>query len=272
MEDTKMTKRHFISTLLLSWLLAPGFTAAAEFNIGDSFNDALKSGGTGPEMIVIPDGQFVLGGGRPGPQDLGKVKIDYLLAVGATEVTVAQYRQFLKASLSGNLRKFPKGGDELPVARISWDEAEAYVIWLSRESGHSYRLPSAAEWEYAARANTSTLYSWGDSIGENRASCMNCKSKFSGTLAPVGSFPANAWGLYDMHGNVWEWTKDCIDSNMAPPPNGMPILFGNCDLRELRGGSSNSDAWSIRAGARASGLRQAQNNDVGFRVVMDIPN
>ncbi len=85
---------------------------------------------------------------------------------------------------------------------------------------------------------------------------------YMGVIAPVGSFPANDWGLYDMHGNVWEWTKDCIDPNMAPPPDGMPILFGNCDLRELRGGSAKADAWSIRASTRATAQRVAKSPDL----------
>ena len=150
------------------------------------------------------------------------------------------------------------------------DEAEAYVTWLSRETGHHYRLPSASEWEYAARAGTTTLYSWGDKAGSGKANCLTCGGDAAGQLTPVGSFPANAWGLHDMHGNVWEWTKDCIDPNAAPPVTGMPKLFGNCDSRELRGGSARSDAWSIRAGARAFALRGEHIGDVGFRVVREV--
>ena len=159
----------------------------------------------------------------------------------------------------------------LPVAGISWDEAEAYVTWLSRETGAYYRLPSATEWEYAARANSTTSYSWGDELGENRANCMDCGSGFRGRLAPVGSFPPNRWQLHDMHGNVWEWTKDCVDPNSAPPSNGLPQLFGNCDSREMRGGSAESDGWSIRVSSRAFGQRKLQDSDVGFRVVRDLP-
>ena len=108
-------------------------------------------------------------------------------------------------------------------------------------------------------------------MGENNANCMNCKTAFTGSLAPVKSFKPNSWMLYDMHGNVWEWTKDCVDSNTSAPPNGLPQLFGNCESRELRGGSAQSDGWSARAGARAFGQRKMKTSDVGFRVVMDIP-
>ena len=265
-----MCRTNALLALLLSMLFSPLLAGAEDYDVGDSFRDTLRSGGSGPEMVVIPGGIFILGGGRPGQQDLGKVKIDYRLAFSAREITNSDYRQFLEASRSGALRNFPKGNDELPVTGISWDEAEAYLTWLSRESGHHYRLPSASEWEYAARAGTTTMYSWGDEVGENMANCANCGSSFDGAPAAVGSFKANPWGLYDMHGNVWEWTKDCIDSNSAPPANGMPKLFGNCDSRELRGGSAQSDAWSIRAGARAFALRGQEMSDVGLRVVMVI--
>ena len=268
--DNIMNYVKRLTVLVLLCAFAPILVAEVEYNVGDKFSDSLRSGGAGPQMVVIPDGLFVLGGGRLGKDKMGMIKIEYMLAFSATEVTIGQYRQFLTASRSGNLSKFPGGSDELPVAGISWDEAEAYAIWLSRETGHYYRLPSASEWEYAARAGTSTIYSWGDNVEENRANCLNCKSKFDGTRAPVGSFEANSWGLYDMHGNVWEWTKDCIDPNAAPPPDGLPKLFGNCDSRELRGGSAPSDAWSIRSSARAFALRGQKNNDVGFRVVRNM--
>ncbi len=265
-----MDYTRFLPSLLLIAAMAPVSTLGAEFDPGDRFSDSLDSGGTGPEMVVLRGGSFVLGGGQPGQHDLGVVKIRYRIAIGATEITLGQYRQFLKATRSAHLRDHSEGNDTLPVSGISWDEAEAYVTWLSRETGHHYRLPSASEWEYAARAGTNTLYHWGDEPGKNKANCLTCDTEFAGEVAPVGSFPANAWGLSDMHGNVWEWTKDCIDPNTAPPSNGMPKLFGNCDSRELRGGSARSDAWSIRAGARAFALRMDHISDVGFRVVMDI--
>ena len=143
--------------------------------------------------------------------------------------------------------------------------------WLSRATGQHYRLPSASEWEYAARAGTSTVYSWGDEVGKGMANCLECGVPFAGEAAPVASFESNGWGLFDMEGNVWEWTLDCMDPNSKPPLNGMPQLFGNCDSRELRGGSAESDAWSIRINSRASARRIDTHADVGIRVVMQLP-
>lgn len=256
--------------LTIVFALSPTLAFSESIDTGESFADELRTGGMGPKVVVIPGGRFTLGGGAPGQHDLGVVKFDYRIAVGATEVTVGQYRQFLEATQSGNLDKFGGMDENLPVSGVSWDEAEAYLTWLSRASGHHYRLPSASEWEYAARAGKSTLYSWGDDLEDERANCLECTRKFAGEHAPVGSFPPNDWGLYDMHGNVWEWTKDCIDANSRPPANGMPQLFGNCQSRELRGGSAKSDGWSIRAGARATALRETRLPDVGFRVVREL--
>ena len=260
-----------LPALCLLGCVAAHSAGVGAYEIGETFTDALKSGGDGPKMVVIPSGRFTLGGGTPGQQNMGDIDIGYRLAFGTTEVTLGQYRQFLKAVNSPQLEDLPSGGDQLPVSGISWDEAESYVIWLSRETGNHYRLPSASEWEYAARAGTTGMYFWGDDLGENKANCLNCKSRYNGEPAPVGSFAPNGWGLYDMHGNVWEWAKDCLDSSSPPPPNGMPKLFGNCDLRELRGGSATTDGWSIRAGARASAPRKTHNPDVGMRVVMEVP-
>jgi formylglycine-generating enzyme required for sulfatase activity len=245
--------------------------AQRTYEEGEEFADSLRSGGSGPNMVVIPAGSLSLGAVQGGPQVTGRVRFDRDFAVSATEISAGQYRQFLTSTRSAALKRFAIDDDSLPMYSVSWDAAEAYVTWLSRETGHYYRLPSATEWEYAARAGSSTTYSWGSDLGENRANCLDCKSEFTGRHSPVGSFEPNAWKLYDMHGNVWEWTKDCVDSNSAPPPNGLPQLFGNCESRELRGGSAESDGWSIRAGSRAFGARKMRTDDVGFRVVMDIP-
>ena len=244
---------------------------AQDYDIGASFSDGLNAGGNGPQMVVVPSGRFTLGGGRSRDDDIGTVDIPFRFAISEKEISVADFTLFLKSIRSPRLADYNGVNGELPVAGIGFDEAESYVTWLSRETGHHYRLPSASEWEYAARAGTSTIYFWGNELGSGNANCLDCDVPYNGELSPVGSFKPNAWGLYDMHGNVWEWTKDCIDANTAPPRNGAPKLFGNCELRELRGGSAASDGWSIRGGVRASIPRQERDDDIGFRVVMDVP-
>jgi formylglycine-generating enzyme required for sulfatase activity len=267
----RIPRPHLSSYLVLFALLAliSSTTAAQPAAEDDLFRDALPSGGEGPGMVIVPSGRFVLGGGPASDEEQGVISLESF-SMSATEITAGQYLQFLRSARSGEIRRFQGKDEMLPVTGVSFDEAQAYVTWLSHSTGNSYRLPSASEWEYAARAASSKLYSWGDELGENRANCSNCRSEFGGSLAPVMSFPANDWGLYDMHGNAWEWTRDCVDANSAPPANGLPQLFGNCDLRELRGGSYESDGWSIRAGARAFGPRDMNAEDVGFRVVRDL--
>jgi len=268
----KLLNSRVCICMLTLFLVPLAWSAPKTFLPGDTFAHDLPGGGKGPEMVVIREGKYVFGGGKVGddPEKL-VVEISRPFAISTTEVTAGMYRQFLKSSQSGDLSSFTSPQDDLPVVSISWDRAEAFVSWLSHQSGYHYKLPSSTQWEYAARAGSVKTYIWGNDAGKGNANCMDCGVSYQGKPAPVGSFKANAWGLYDVHGNVWEWTRDCMDSNSKPPLNGMPQLFGNCDNRELRGGSAKSDAWSIRFNARASAPRQAQNSDVGMRVVMELP-
>jgi len=257
----------------IAFLLAASLSHGRDiFLVGDKFSHPLPSGGAGPEMVVIRPGKFVFGGGRPG-DDPGELLIEFTrpYAISKTEITAGMYRQYLAATQSADLRSFAITQDDLPVAGISWDQAESFVAWLSHLTGYHYSLPSSTQWEYAARAGSTKTYSWGDAAGDGHANCTECGEPGDGKPTPVGSFEANSWGIYDMHGNVWEWTKDCVDSNSKPPMNGMPQLFGNCESRELRGGSAESDAWSIRTNSRAFAQRKARSSDVGMRVVMELP-
>ena len=154
---------------------------------------------------------------------------------------------------------------------VSWEDAQSYVSWLSRQTGEEYRLPTEAEWEYAARAGTTTKYSWGNEIGVNRANCRpteeygTCGDRFEYT-APVGSFAANPWGLHDMHGNVWEWVQDCGPGNYADAPaDGSAWLSGDCSVRVVRGGSWISYPWFLRAAYRY-GISSGYRYFSGFRV------
>ncbi len=116
------------------------------------------------------------------------------------------------------------------MINVSWTDAVAYTEWLSAQLGERYRLPSEAEWEYASRAGSTKKYSWGNEIGRNRANCDGCGSQWDNRMtAPVGSFSPNAWGLHDMHGNVWEWVQDCWNSRyQGAPADGSAWESGDC--------------------------------------------
>jgi formylglycine-generating enzyme required for sulfatase activity len=161
------------------------------------------------------------------------------------------------------------GRGEQPVIIVSWDEAQSYVTWLSQMTGHTYRLLSEAEWEYAARSNRGGAYSWGDSLGQNNANCQSCGSRWDGKrTAPVGMFRQNAFGLCDMHGNVWEWVQDCWHPNYkGAPTDGSPwITSGDCRRRMTRGGSWYSGAQGLRSTNRNDLSAVYRVDGVGFRV------
>ena len=196
-----------------------------------------------PEMVVIPGGRFRMGcvsGSRyciDSSRPVHEVRIESF-EISKYEVTFEEYDRFTNAT--GRERAFDGGWGRgrHPVIKVSWRDAVAYVEWLSARTGKRYRLPSEAEWEYAVRAGTETAYSWGNEIGRNRANCDGCGSQWDNEqTAPVGSFSANAWGLHDMHGNVWEWVQDCWnDSYQGAPTDGSAWESGDCSRRVMRGG------------------------------------
>ena len=236
-----------------------------------------RDGDDCPEMVVIPAGEFMMGSpdseeGRSrdeGPQH--KVTVARPFALGRYALTVAEFGRFVAANgYKTEAEQNPSEGirvwdgskwvwsngkswrdpgfaqaENHPVVGVSWNDVVAYVKWLSEKTGEPYRLPSEAEWEYAARAGTTTRYPWGDDPGKNRANFFNSGSQWSGKqTAPVASFEPNAFGLYDMIGNVWEWLQDCWnDSYKGAPTEGSAWESGNCGLRVVRGGS-----WNIRPG------------------------
>ena len=184
------------------------------------------------------------------------------------EVTFEEYDAFTDAT--GRERAYDNGWGrgQRPVINVSWEDAVAYTQWLSSQTGEHYRLPSEAEWEYAARAGSTTQYSWGNDIGRNHANCWDCGSRWDDNqTAPVGSFSANRWGLYDMHGNVWEWVQDCYNySYRDAPTDGSAWESGNCSERVLRGGSLNDSYWRLRSANRGSISTGVSVYYYGFRV------
>ena len=219
-----------------------------------------------PEMVVIPAGSFRMGcvsGQECYDYELPvhEVTIPEAFAVSVYEVTFAQWDACVLGGGCGGYRPDDEGWGRgtRPVINVSWVDAQEYVGWLSRQTGEVYRLLSESEWEYVARAGSSTAYSWGNAIGNNRANCDGCGSQwdFSQT-APVGSFEANAFGVYDMHGNASEWVED-YGLNYA-------TRSGNIGSLILRGGSWYNSPRDLRSARRRTDGRRDRGNLLGFRV------
>ena len=249
--------------------------------VGEVFRDALRSGGEGPQMVVLPMGSFRMGSSffevirhsDEGP--VRTVTISRPIAMGRYEVTFADYDRFADAD---SRRSRPDdegwGRGSRPVINVNWNEAKAYATWLSAQTGKTYRLPSEAEWEYAARVGTRMRYSWGNWVGRNRANCDGCGSEWDDEqTAPVGSFAANAFGLYDLHGNVWEWVEDCWHNNYQGAPTDGRAWTTGCDgsvRAVVRGGSWNSIPRGLRSAYRDGGSPSFRFNNNGFRLVQDL--
>jgi formylglycine-generating enzyme required for sulfatase activity len=228
-----------------------------------------------PEMVVIPAGSLLMGSpaaekGRSdqeGPQH--EVTLPQAFAVGRYEVSFDEW----DACVAAGGRRHKPGEDNWgrgrrPVINVSWLDAQAYVSWLTKKTGKAYRLLSEAEWEYAARAGTTTAYPWGDEPGSRRANFAGSGSQWSGSqTAPVGSFPPNGFGLHDMIGNVWEWTQDCWnDNHQGGPADGLAREGGDCGRRVKRGSSWVNDPDSARVAYRDGVESGYRDSVVGFRL------
>jgi formylglycine-generating enzyme required for sulfatase activity len=154
------------------------------------------------------------------------------------------------------------------VIYVSYKDAKAYTVWLSRKTGRTYRLPSEAEWEYAARAGTTTRYHFGDSINSSRANYGYNK----GMTVVIGSYPSNAFGLHDVHGNVWEWVEDCWHDSYAGAPSDTNIWkAGDCNRRVLRGGAWYNNPWAVRSANRSWDVIGYRSGNLGFRISRTLP-
>ena len=247
----------------------------------ETFRDELSSGGYGPEMVVVPAGSFEMGSppgekGRYGDESpQHRVTVPEPFAVGVYEVTFAEWDACVADGGCGEHRPDDRGWGRgnRPVINVGWDDAQGYVSWLSERTGKAYRLLSEAEWEYAARAGTTGPFHFGETISTDQA---NYHGKFYGSgregvyrekTVPVGSFPANAFGLHDVHGNVFEWVEDCYNGSYeGAPADGSAWTRGDCSYRVLRGGSWFNQPTFLRSALRdrdGSGLR---GSSLGFRV------
>jgi formylglycine-generating enzyme required for sulfatase activity len=201
-----------------------------------------------------------------------EVVIPRAFAVSRFEVTFEDWDFcFRVGGCSWQPRDQPWGRGRRPVIDVSWDDTQQYAAWISRLTRRPYRLLSEAEWEYAARAGTTSAYWWGNEIGRNNANCKACGSAWDNKqTAPVGSFnKANPFGLLDMLGNVWEWVEDCWhDQYRGAPSNGSPWTFACTDdaQRVVRGGGWDDDPADLRAAARYPGPREIRNSINGIRL------
>jgi len=226
-----------------------------------------------PEMVVIPAGEFQMGSPeteklRSDGETQHKVTISKPFAAGKFAVTFAEWDMCTAAGACPKASDGSWGRDNRPAINVSWEDAQLYVAWLKRVSGKDYRLLTEAEWEYAARAGTTTAYPWGDEIGEGNANCRGCGSQWDlkGT-APVGSFKPNAFGLYDVHGNVWQWVEDCDHvSYDGAPGAGKAWTAGDCHMRVARGGSWNNSPELARSAYRLRLAADFRLFSIGFRV------
>lgn len=247
---------------------------------GKSFRDHLKDGGEGPAMVVISSGQFDMGGDYRSEMPMHRVLIKRFL-MGKYEVTFAEYDQFAEVTGRNKPNDGGWGRANRPVINVGWDDAIAYIQWLSAQTEHEYRLPSEAEWEYSARAGTTTAYSWGDEADHDKAnygtwSCCKGLAVSRTTdqwvkTAPVGQFSANVFGLYDMHGNVWEWVKDCWHGNYKDAPSDGSAWTADCmdSRRVLRSGSWLSSSWFLRSAFRTRSSSNNRSDFRGFRIARD---
>jgi formylglycine-generating enzyme required for sulfatase activity len=241
-----------------------------------------------PRLVVVPAGTFVMGSpanewGREafeGPQH--NVRITRSFALGRTDITFAQWDACLDGGGCNGYRPDDNGfgrGDQ-PVINVSWRDAQSYIGWLSSHTGKTYRLPSEAEWEYAARAGASTPFWWGRAADHDHANygddqcCSGAvlgADRWTGT-SPAGSFSANPFGLFDMNGNVMQFVEDCWHGNY----NGAPVDGTawnddpRCGMRPVRGGAWNSTPAFIRSSDRIWVLPSMRTNMMGFRVARDL--
>ena len=240
-----------------------------------------------PQMALIPPGKFLMGSeasdkeAKVNEKPRHAVEIAYAFAVGAYEVTLAEWEACVNEGGCSSVpleRHGESDGGKQPVTHVTWHEANGYTEWLSGRTGMDYRLPSESEWEYAARANTTTPYYSGVAITSKqanydgrydfRSNVVTSSEIYMARTLEVGSFEANAFGLHDVHGNAGEWTLDCYNSHYdGAPEDGRAWETGNCARRVVRGGSWKDKPLDIRSARRHANVPDERSSKVGFRVL-----
>ena len=222
-----------------------------------------------PEMVMVPAGVFDMGSNTGSDDEKPGHRVNIRsFEMGKTEVTQGQWQ----AVMGSNPSRFDTSGDDFPVEHVSWQDVQKFLRKLNQATGKAYRLPSEAEWEYACRAGGTYEYCGAesaesvDSVSWHRNNTNNAPTHLVGTKA------ANAWGLYDMSGNVWEWTDDCWNAGYTgAPSDGSAWTNGDCTLRVVRGGSWRDDRKLARSTVRVRFATSRRSADLGFRVARTLP-
>lgn len=279
-------KKPFPTICLALFVAFAAPPVPADVAPGSTFRDTLRSGGQGPEMVVIPPGRFHMGCVSDLDCDVTEkpvreVVISRPLAVSKYEVTFEDYDRFTHPD---KVDDKGWGRGQRPVMNISWEQATEYAAWLSAETGKSYRLPTEAEWEYAVRAGSTTKYQFGDDEAQlcqygNHADTSTdyqwrntaCSDGEGERTAEVGQYRPNAFGLYDMQGNVYEWVQDCWNNSYeGAPVDGGAWTGGDCGLRVVRGGAWAYGPWILRSASRHGLPRWGSEPYLGFRLIQDL--
>ncbi len=266
-------------------LIFVGGCVGSSIEAQSAATDTIKDCEVCPELVVIPAGSFLMGSpqdeaARGGDEDDQEgrggsqvpVTIDYSFAVGRTEVTWDNWETCVAeggcdgagVEVAGGAEGWGKGN--LPVINVTWVDAKDYTAWLSAKTGKVYRLLTEAEWEYAARAGTTTRYSFGEDITPDKLNFKTARSE------PVGSYEPNDFGLYDVHGNVWEWVEDCYTSSYADNPRNGSAIAAEADCRRvLRGGAWQSSVPQfLRSAVRFKYRPDIRSGSMGFRIARTI--
>lgn len=247
------------------------------YNPGQVIQDSLGDAGLGPAMIVLPRGSFTMGNSNienAAPARL--IRIEKPIAFARNEVTYDDFAVYANAVGKSMPEAPAKSTGSHPIAMVNWQQANDYARWLTESTGQRYRLPTEAEWEYAARAGTTGNYWWNSNNAKKKANCsLGCDSEYirflSSSSAPVARYSPNAWGIFDTAGNIAEWVQDCYHpSFVGAPPVASAWVAGSCDRRTLRGGSFKSKALEITSASREGVAASTQKKFIGFRVVREI--
>ncbi len=236
---------------------------------GDTFRECA----TCPEMAFIPAGAFDMGGKYTDERPLRTVTFARPFTIARTEITFGDWDACVAAGGCGHKPSDQGWGrGARPVINVTPRDAQQYAAWLSRKTGARYRLPTEAEWEYAARAGATGEYAWGEEIGAGNANCIGCGSAWDKRqTAPVRSFKPNAWGLADTSGNVFEWTADCYHDTYDGAPTDGSAWTADCKegTRVARGGAWSFDITSVRLAYRMNVADGIRGGYIGFRLVRE---